>query len=164
MVIGITLVLGRGFWQVFIAVGLSMWVEVARLVRGQVISVREKTFIEAAHALGFSHFRILYSHILPVIIGPIIVMASANFASAILIESGLSFLGIGATPVPSWGYGERTFSLLPFGETLFGFHSWICHHDFGTYLHDLRECTSRLSRREAIITNLEVDWHPYSNR
>lgn len=104
MVIGITLVLGRGFWQVFIAVGLSMWVEVARLVRGQVISVREKTFIEAAHALGFSHFRILYSHILPVIIGPIIVMASANFASAILIESGLSFLGIGAQPpVPSWG-------------------------------------------------------------
>ena len=104
MVIGITLVLGRGFWQVFIAVGLSMWVEVARLVRGQVISVREKTFIESAHALGFSHFRILYSHILPVIIGPIIVMASANFASAILIESGLSFLGIGAQPpVPSWG-------------------------------------------------------------
>ena len=88
----------------FIAVGLSMWVEVARLVRGQVISVREKTFIEAAHALGFSHFRILYSHILPVIIGPIIVMAFANFASAILIESGLSFLGIGAQPpVPSWG-------------------------------------------------------------
>lgn len=88
----------------FIAVGLSMWVEVARLVRGQVISVREKTFIEAAHALGFSHFRIFYSHILPVIIGPIIVMASANFASAILIESGLSFLGIGAQPpVPSWG-------------------------------------------------------------
>jgi peptide/nickel transport system permease protein len=104
MVIGISLVLGRGFWQVFIAVGLSMWVEVARLVRGQVISVKEKTYIEAAHALGFSHFRILFSHILPVLVGPIIVMASANFASAILIESGLSFLGIGAQPpVPSWG-------------------------------------------------------------
>ena len=60
MVIGISLVLGRGFWQVFIAVGLSMWVEIARLVRGQVISVKEKTYIEAAHALGFSHFRILF--------------------------------------------------------------------------------------------------------
>ncbi|MGB0657165.1 MAG: ABC transporter permease, partial [Flavobacteriaceae bacterium] len=104
MVIGISLVLGRGFWQVFIAVGLSMWVEIARLVRGQVISVKEKTYIEAAHALGFSHFRILFFHILPVVVGPIIVMASANFASAILIESGLSFLGIGAQPpVPSWG-------------------------------------------------------------
>lgn len=104
MVIGITLVLGRGFWQVFIAVGLSMWVEVARLVRGQVISVKEKTYIEAANALGYSHFRIIFLHILPVIAGPIIVMASANFASAILIESGLSFLGIGAQPpVPSWG-------------------------------------------------------------
>ena len=104
LVIGITLVLGRGFWQVFIAVGLSMWVEVARLVRGQVISVKEKTYIEAAHALGYTHFRIIFLHILPVIVGPIIVMASANFASAILIESGLSFLGIGAQPpVPSWG-------------------------------------------------------------
>jgi peptide/nickel transport system permease protein len=104
MVIGISLVLGRGFWQVFIAVGLSMWVEIARLVRGQVISVKEKTYIEAAHALGFSHFRILFFHILPVVVGPLIVMASANFASAILIESGLSFLGIGAQPpVPSWG-------------------------------------------------------------
>jgi len=104
LVIGITLVLGRGFWQVFIAVGLSMWVEVARLVRGQVLAVKERTYIEAAHALGFSNYRIIFSHILPVITGPIIVIASANFASAILIESGLSFLGIGAQPpVPSWG-------------------------------------------------------------
>ena len=104
LVIGITLVLGRGFWQVFIAVGLSMWVEVARLVRGQVLAVKEKTFIEAATALGFSDIRIIFKHILPVMTGPIIVIASANFASAILIESGLSFLGIGAQPpIPSWG-------------------------------------------------------------
>ena len=104
LIIGITLVLGRGFWQVFIAVGLSMWVEVARLVRGQVLSVKEKTFVEAAKVLGFSHVRIIFLHILPMISGPLIVLASANFASAILIESGLSFLGIGAQPpVPSWG-------------------------------------------------------------
>ena len=104
MVIGITLALGKGYWQVFIAVGLTMWVEVARVVRGQVISVKEKTFIKAAHVLGYSNYRILVKHILPVIIPPLIVISAANFASAILIESGLSFLGIGAQPpVPSWG-------------------------------------------------------------
>ncbi len=104
MVIGISLALGKGFWQVFIAVGLTMWVEVARLVRGQVISIREKTYIEAAKGLGFSNRRILLFHILPMIVPSLIVICSANFASAILIESGLSFLGIGAQPpVPSWG-------------------------------------------------------------
>ena len=81
-----------------------MWVEVARLVRGQVISIREKTYIEAAKGLGFSNRRILLFHILPMIVPSLIVICSANFASAILIESGLSFLGIGAQPpVPSWG-------------------------------------------------------------
>jgi len=104
MVIGITLALGKGYWQVFIAVGLTMWVEVARVVRGQVISVKEKTFIKAAYVLGYSNCRILVKHILPAIIPPLIVISAANFASAILIESGLSFLGIGAQPpVPSWG-------------------------------------------------------------
>ena len=104
MVIGITLALGKGYWQVFIAVGLTMWVEVARVVRGQVISIKEKTYIQAARVLGYTNFRILLKHILPVIIPPLIVISAANFASAILIESGLSFLGIGAQPpVPSWG-------------------------------------------------------------
>lgn len=104
VVIGITLALGKGYWQVFIAVGLTMWVEVARVVRGQVISVKEKTFIQAARVLGYSDYRILVKHILPIIIPPLIVISAANFASAILIESGLSFLGIGAQPpVPSWG-------------------------------------------------------------
>ena len=104
MVIGITLALGKGYWQVFIAVGLTMWVEVARLVRGQVISIKEKTFVQAARVLGYTNYRILLKHILPVVIPPLIVISAANFASAILIESGLSFLGIGAQPpVPSWG-------------------------------------------------------------
>ena len=104
IVIAITLALGKGYWQVFIAVGLTMWVEVARVVRGQVISIKEKTFIQAARVLGFTNFRILVKHILPVVIPPLIVISAANFASAILIESGLSFLGIGAQPpVPSWG-------------------------------------------------------------
>jgi len=104
IVIAITLALGKGYWQVFIAVGLTMWVEVARVVRGQVISIKEKTYIQVARVLGFSDFRILFKHILPLVIPTLIVISAANFASAILIESGLSFLGIGAQPpVPSWG-------------------------------------------------------------
>ncbi|CAL2101260.1 Peptide transporter [Tenacibaculum sp. 190130A14a] len=104
LVIAITLALGKGFWQVFIAVGLTMWVEVARVVRGQVITTKQQQYVEAAKALGFSDFRIIFKHILPNIWAPIIVISAANFAAAILIESGLSFLGIGAQPpTPSWG-------------------------------------------------------------
>ncbi|MBT8195809.1 MAG: ABC transporter permease, partial [Bacteroidia bacterium] len=104
LVIAITLALGKGIGQVFIAVGLTMWIEVARIVRGQVFSVRELTFVEAGKALGFSNSRILFRHILPNIIGPIIVVAASNFATAILLEAGLSFLGMGAQPpTPSWG-------------------------------------------------------------
>lgn len=104
LVIAITLALGKGVWQVFIAVGLTMWVEVARVVRGQVITTKQEQYVEAAKALGFSDFRIIFRHILPNIMAPIIVISAANFAGAILIESGLSFLGIGAQPpTPSWG-------------------------------------------------------------
>jgi len=104
LVIAITFALGRGFWQVFIAVGLTMWVEVARIVRGQILTIREKEFVEAGRALGFTNFRIIFNHILPNIMSPIIVISAANFASAILIEAGLSFLGIGVQPpMPSWG-------------------------------------------------------------
>lgn len=104
LVFAITLVLGKGFWQVFIAVGLTMWVSVARLVRGQVLAVRELEYIEATRALGFSHARTIVRHIWPNILGPVIVIAASNFASAIVIEAGLSFLGIGVQPPqPSWG-------------------------------------------------------------
>lgn len=104
LVIAISFALGKGLWQVFIAVGLSMWVEVARLVRGQVISVKQTEYIEAARSLGYSNARIIRRHILPNIAGPILVMAASNFASAILLEAGLSFLGFGAQPpMPTWG-------------------------------------------------------------
>lgn len=104
LVFAITLVLGKGFWQVFIAVGLTMWVNVARLVRGQVLAVREMEYVEAARALGFSDRRIIIRHILPNILGPVLVIAANNFASAIVIEAGLSFLGVGVQPPqPSWG-------------------------------------------------------------
>lgn len=104
LVMAITFAFGTGFWKVFLAVGLTMWVEVARIARGQVLSIREKEYVEAARALGFSEFRIIFKHILPNILSPIIVISAANFASAILIEAGLSFLGLGAQiPTPSWG-------------------------------------------------------------
>lgn len=104
LVIAITLALGKGFWQVFIAVGLTMWVEVARVVRGQVMGVKQMQFVTAARALGYTDFRIIAKHILPNAMAPVIIISAANFAGAILIESGLSFLGIGAQPpTPSWG-------------------------------------------------------------
>lgn len=104
IVIAITFVLGKGVVQVFIAVGLTMWVEVARVTRGQILSVREMTFVEAGKALGFNNARIISRHVIPNIINPIIVISAANFASAILLEAGLSFLGIGVQPpMPSWG-------------------------------------------------------------
>ncbi|MBR0176599.1 MAG: ABC transporter permease [Bacteroidales bacterium] len=104
LVIAITFALGKGIAQVFIAVGLTMWVEVARIVRGQILSIRETTFVEAGKALGFRDLRIIFKHILPNILNPIIVVSAANFASAILLEAGLSFLGIGVQPpMPSWG-------------------------------------------------------------
>ena len=104
LVIAITLALGKGFVQVFIAVGLTMWVEVARVVRGEVVRVREMEFVEAAKALGYTPGRIIFRHILPNVMGPVIVISAANFATAILMEAGLSFLGIGAQlPMVSWG-------------------------------------------------------------
>jgi peptide/nickel transport system permease protein len=104
LVFGMTLALGKGFWQIFIAVGLTMWVNVARTIRGQVLALREMEYIQAAKALGLREMRIIVRHILPNVLGPVIVIAASNFASAIIIEAGLSFLGVGVQPpMPSWG-------------------------------------------------------------
>jgi peptide/nickel transport system permease protein len=104
LVIAFSVALGKGFWQIYLAVGLTMWVEVARLVRGQVYSEKNKDYIIATKVLGYSDIRILFKHLLPNILGPILIICASNFASAILIESGLSFLGIGTQPpIPSWG-------------------------------------------------------------
>lgn len=104
LVFALIIALGRGFWQIFLAVGLTMWVDVARIVRGQIISVKNIQFVEAGRSFGFSDFRIIFKHILPNILGPVMVVAAANFATAILIEAGLSYLGFGIQPPqPSWG-------------------------------------------------------------
>ncbi|WP_421752266.1 ABC transporter permease [Croceimicrobium sp.] len=104
LVIAITLALGKGLWQVYVAIGFTMWVEVARVIRGQILSIKEKEYIQAARVLAFSDMRIIFRHILPNAFAPLIVISAANFAAAILIESGLSFLGLGAQPpTPTWG-------------------------------------------------------------
>jgi len=104
MVIALTMVIGKGFWQIFVAVGLTMWVDMARVVRGQVMSVREKEYVEAARVLGYSRWRTIFRHILPNILAPVIIVSASNFSTAILLEAGLSFLGVGVQPpAPSWG-------------------------------------------------------------
>lgn len=104
LVLTITISIGKGLLPVFVAVGLTMWVDVARIVRGEIFSIREREFVTAGKALGFRSMRIIFKHILPNIMASVLVIASSNFASAILIESGLSFLGLGAQPpTPTWG-------------------------------------------------------------
>ena len=104
LVIAISFVLGKGFWQVFIAVGLTMWVEVARVTRGEVLKVVQLPYIEAVQSFGLHDIKIMTKHILPNILNPIIIISAANFATSVLLESGLSFLGIGVQPpIPSWG-------------------------------------------------------------
>lgn len=102
--LGLSFVFGKGLPQVLVAVGLSTWVEVARVVRGQTMQLREKEFILAVKITGFSTPRILFRHILPNLKSTLTVLATTNFAAAILLEAGLSFLGLGiAPPAPSWG-------------------------------------------------------------
>lgn len=104
LVFAIVLVMGRGIQIIFLAVGLTLWVDVARIVRGQVLSVKENIFIDAARSLGYGKIRILAKHLLPNILGPIWVIAMGNFATAIILEAGLSYLGFGIQPpMPSWG-------------------------------------------------------------
>jgi peptide/nickel transport system permease protein len=104
MAIFMVAVLGPGLMNVMIAVGLVYWGGYARVVRGQILSLREWEFVTAARAMGARPARILLRHMLPNVIAPVIVMSSLMMGDAILIEATLSFLGMGAQPpVPSWG-------------------------------------------------------------
>jgi peptide/nickel transport system permease protein len=95
---------------VFVAVGLTMWVDTARLIRGQFMQIKQKSFVEATQSLGFSDFRIIFMHILPNTFTTLVVITSSNFATAILLESGLSYLGLGVQPpTPSWGSMMREY-------------------------------------------------------
>ncbi|MBI3008333.1 MAG: ABC transporter permease [Candidatus Omnitrophica bacterium] len=108
-VIAVSIALGPGITSVYTAVALVSWVGVARIVRGEFISIREREYVQAARALGASDFRIIFRHILPNTLAPIIVVVTLGFAGAIVAEAGLSFLGLGIQPPePSWGSMLRT--------------------------------------------------------
>lgn len=95
---------GRNIILLFVAIGAVEWLTMARIVRGQVMAVKRLEFIEAARALGFGRRRILFRHILPNILGPIIVYATLTVPSVMMIEAFLSFLGLGVQPpMSSWG-------------------------------------------------------------
>ncbi len=97
--------LGPSLTNVILAISISYWAGFARLMRGQALTVRERLFVEASRALGARNVRIMFTHVLPNCLAPLIVWASIGVADAITIESSLSFLGVGTQPpTPSWGY------------------------------------------------------------
>jgi peptide/nickel transport system permease protein len=104
LIIAVVAVLGPSFWNLVLVLGVSGWAPFARIVRGTVLSLREKEFVEAARALGSNPVRIMLRHLLPNTLTPVIIFTTFDFARLLLIESALSFLGLGVQPpTPSWG-------------------------------------------------------------
>jgi peptide/nickel transport system permease protein len=107
-------------WYIMIVIGLTGWMGVARLVRAETLSIREMDYITAARCIGCSDRRIIFRHILPNVMSPILVSATLGIAGAILTESALSFLGIGVQPpTPSWG------NILTSGKDYIEFAWWL---------------------------------------
>ncbi len=95
---------GGGMWNVIFALSITSWIGIARLVRGQILSLREKEYVEAARSLGATQRSILFKHMIPNTLSPLLVAVSFGIPAAIFGEAGLSFLGIGINdPIPSWG-------------------------------------------------------------
>jgi len=104
MVILLMVMFGRNFILLFAAIGLVEWLTMARIVRGQVMALKNTEFVEAARALGYSRLRIIFRHLLPNIIGPVIIYATLTVPAVMLLEAVLSFLGLGVQPpMSSWG-------------------------------------------------------------
>ena len=104
LVILMMTILGRNIYVLFIALGAVQWLTMARIVRGQTVTLKEREFIEAARALGASNFRIITRHIIPNLMGPVIVFATLTIPTVMLEEAFLSFLGLGVQPpMASWG-------------------------------------------------------------
>lgn len=103
-VILLTVYFGRSIWLIFIAIGAVEWLTMARIVRGQTLSLKQRSFVEAARVTGASHYSIIKRHIIPNTLGPVIVYATLTVPQVILFESFLSFLGLGVQePMSSWG-------------------------------------------------------------
>ena len=97
-------ILGGGLFNIIFFMVISQWVQYARLVRGQVLALRDREFVQAAHAMGVSNTAIIWHHLLPNLLGSVIVLVTLNVANNILLESSLTFLGLGVDPLtPSWG-------------------------------------------------------------
>ena len=104
LVVAFSVILGKGYWQTFVAIGISSWVDIARIVRGQFFSIREQEYVEATRALGYGHVRTIFRHMLLNSAVPIIVLSTAGFSTAIIAEASLSFIGLCVQPpTPSWG-------------------------------------------------------------
>ncbi len=163
LVVAITFTLGKGFWQVFVAVGLSMWVEVARMLRGQIFGIREKEYIEAAKAPGYSNARIIIRHILPNIMAPLIVVCTANFASAILLEGWSQLPGIGSSGAYAiLGYDDqRAFRVYRARFSLPGHYSRLSDYAAGNGVQFYRECPARCAGRtyEGLISVFNTQTH-----
>lgn len=145
MAFAIIIALGKGFFVIVLAVGLTMWVDVARVVRGQTMQLRNERYIQASKVIGINDFRIILRHILPNILGTILVVSAANFATAILVEAGLSYLGLGIQPpTPSLGnmlqegyaYATGGFVYLAFFPILTIMILVLCFNMLGTALRD----------------------------
>lgn len=104
LILTVVAMLEPSIFNIMIIIGLTSWMGTARLIRGEILSLKEREFIQAARAIGASDFRIISRHLIPNAIGPVLVSATLGIAGAILLESGLSFLGLGVQPpTPSWG-------------------------------------------------------------
>lgn len=113
-------VLGPSIWNIMIIIGVTSWMGVARLIRAEILSLKEREFIEAARAIGAGDLRIIIRHLIPNGIGPVLVSATLGVAGAILLESGLSFLGLGVQPpTASWG------NILTEAKSTLGIAWWI---------------------------------------
>lgn len=151
MAFAIIIALGKGFLVIVLAVGLTMWVDVARIVRGQVLQVKNELYVKASKVMGYGDVRTIVRHILPNIIGSILVMAAANFATAILVEAGLSYLGLGIQPpTPSLGnmlkesyaYATGGFVYLAFFPIITIMSLVLCFNLLGTALRDVFDIKS----------------------
>ena len=104
LILAVIALLEPSIWNIMIVIGLTSWMGIARLVRAEILSIKNKEYVLAAKAIGLSRYKIIFSHIIPNALSPVYVVATLGIGGAILTESALSFLGIGVQPpTPSWG-------------------------------------------------------------
>lgn len=104
LILAVVAIMEPSIYNIMIIIGLTGWMGTARLIRGEILSLKEREFIQAERAIGATNFRIITRHLIPNAMGPVLVSATLGIAGAILLESGLSFLGLGVQPpTPSWG-------------------------------------------------------------